>query len=1081
MKTILGPFHPYLEDALVDEILRLKEHDALSPLLVVLPSDALRRRIQICLAQERHLFLLNVQLLTFDQLSLRILAEMHSPAVLDVRDELFFVELLRQLIRMSVPGSAAFVGIEARAGGCSAVWQTLRDLRDAAIEPEVALEALQEGHFTGGLSQRTSDVLGLLQAVRTFCAEKKIYDRSELVQIGAQHVSRSKFLAQFREIFYYGFYDLTQTQLEFFEAVTRTYPATLFFPLLADSPPHPGWDFAARFYERYLQGRSESVRHFAARSANKAIPGTFALFDDYMQRSYEPPADNFACTVFNAFGIHDEIATVAKEILRLVDDTGIEHADIGVVARTLDDYGGVIKEIFSAHQIPIAGEIDEPLVQFPLTKAVIGLLNLPAQDYLRPHVIDLLSSSYFRFEIVGLNPKDVRPDLWDAATRELAICSGASEWERLHRYSGNGLLLSQRVLDEDARPPFVSASQIRALITVVNNLRADLNALPRRASWAEHVKHWQELLGNYLGVDRDRTAGRTMAEQLLQERILFIFEQLSALDQITTEISLSEFCETFQHWLGQAVAALTPINAPGVTVANATTARGLRFRALFIVGMNEGRFPRVIREDAFLRDRDREIIERDLGYKISQKLAAFDEEKLLFTLLVNSAAERLYCSFQRSDEGGRVLAPSWYLNELRRILGNDRISEQIIPRSSVEKAAAGPFQREGLLLPEELAIRLILAGDEAHSLIESANLSPDLFFQGLHAMDHLDRSTERLGPLDGMIEAPVQYWEQLLKRGLSPTALELYAICPYQYFARQVLGLERLERPEDDSGPSFAQTGELGHSILKLTYEDLIRRGYFEPEGRHDGFETVLAEAANIAFSEYAASNPTGYPLVWEILCETVTEVVRSIMVQDLAELAHSGYVPVAVEVDAMEPLPDDWQHPLAHLPIRGRMDRIDINRQQNRLRVVDYKFKSTPNSTVKETDLYRAALRGERLQPPLYVHLGKTMTPKNPEAAIEASFYYIAPRWREGPLVVKSFRGAELIGDMGGEIRATVAELSEGIRSGKFFMHRGDHCRYCEITEICRKNHPPSLWRAENDPETARHRRLRRKDPNEL
>ena len=73
----------------------------------------------------------------------------------------------------------------------------------------------------------------------------------------------------------------------------------------------------------------------------------------------------------------------------------------------------------------------------------------------------------------------------------------------------------------------------------------------------------------------------------------------------------------------------------GVAVSSASAARGIKFRALFIVGMNEGVFPRTIREDAFLRDRDREVLERDLGYKVSQKLAAFDEEKLMFTLLVN--------------------------------------------------------------------------------------------------------------------------------------------------------------------------------------------------------------------------------------------------------------------------------------------------------------------------------------------------------------------------------------------------------------------------------------------------------------
>ena len=156
------------------------------------------------------------------------------------------------------------------------------------------------------------------------------------------------------------------------------------------------------------------------------------------------------------------------------------------------------------------------------------------------------------------------------------------------------------------------------------------------------------------------------------------------------------------------------------------------FRALFVLGMNEGVFPRTIREDAFLRDRDREVLERDLGYKVSQKLAAFDEEKLLFTLLVGAARERLYCSFQRSDDSGRALAPSWYVDELKRALNeHGRECETInIPRSITEKTATPPFDRQDLLLPAELAIRLTLEAQDPTALIEACASLPNLYRQG---------------------------------------------------------------------------------------------------------------------------------------------------------------------------------------------------------------------------------------------------------------------------------------------------------------------------------------------------------------
>jgi hypothetical protein len=121
MRTILGPFHPYLETTLVEEILRVKGDDPFDALLILVPSDALRRRLKILLARERQLSLINLPILTFYQLSLRLFAEVHGALSPALSGDLFFEEALRQLIRAKEPGTAAFSGIEERSGGCAAL------------------------------------------------------------------------------------------------------------------------------------------------------------------------------------------------------------------------------------------------------------------------------------------------------------------------------------------------------------------------------------------------------------------------------------------------------------------------------------------------------------------------------------------------------------------------------------------------------------------------------------------------------------------------------------------------------------------------------------------------------------------------------------------------------------------------------------------------------------------------------------------------------------------------------------------------------------------------------------------------
>jgi ATP-dependent helicase/nuclease subunit B len=152
---------------------------------------------------------------------------------------------------------------------------------------------------------------------------------------------------------------------------------------------------------------------------------------------------------------------------------------------------------------------------------------------------------------------------------------------------------------------------------------------------------------------------------------------------------------------------------------------------------------------------------------------------------------------------------------------------------------------------------------------------------------------------------------------------------------------------------------------------------------------------------------------------------------------------------------------------------------------VIDYKFKFGVNPATQDKNLIRSALRGERLQPPFYYmlaeHWGEQHVTKPSRPAIEADFYYIAPRWSDGPLVSTHYGSEGLADKIGIATKQTIAYLADGVRQGRFFLNRGEYCGRCDAAPICRKNHPPSLWRADNDPLTESHRALREKDPKKL
>jgi ATP-dependent helicase/nuclease subunit B len=299
-----------------------------------------------------------------------------------------------------------------------------------------------------------------------------------------------------------------------------------------------------------------------------------------------------------------------------------------------------------------------------------------------------------------------------------------------------------------------------------------------------------------------------------------------------------------------------------------------------------------------------------------------------------------------------------------------------------------------------------------------------------------------------------------------------------------VLRLEGLDLPEQSSGPNAADLGELGHAILRGCYRHLIDADYFKGKTKDLDVAAIIDAVAQRAFAKYELDHPVGYPLAWEYTKETLTQLVHQFVNADLREISASGYVPVGLEVDRKEVFPAVWTEPLKGMEIHGRMDRIDYNSADNRLRIIDYKFKFSAQPSTQDKDLCRSTLRGQKLQPLFYCILGKASAGQAVQRSgpgVEAKFYYIARRWRDGPLVRVGFEADGLPEKLGSEIRKTVTALASGIRSGEFFMQRNPGCPYCEVAEICRKNHPPSLWRTENDPLTAPHRELREKDPEKL
>jgi ATP-dependent helicase/nuclease subunit B len=1058
LRIVSGPFQPVLDRTLVEDLRSCKADDPFAPLAVIVPSATLTERLKRLLAIEGRCSLLNVGVLTFHQLALRLRDDQarsadSGPAIpLALVDDFYFEQLIRQVVRQNLHGLEPLARLPESPGVWKGLWATVRDLKDAAVDPTVAVNALTEGLFEEEDRRWLETLFTLYPAVLEASRLLGVGSPDDLASSLGQALSSSTFLGRLRRLFYYGFYDLSQVQLSFFEAVARATPTTLYFPL----EPSPPYEFARRFFERHLLPLAETHENRAGEASSSHAP--------------------IELIVFNVIGAEEELATACREILTLVEVNGYRFDEIGVVARSLEPYQARLQSVFDRHLVPFTSTAGRPLVRDPLVKTLLQLVSLPSNDFDRAAVLDVLAAPFYRLEESSGPSTTPRPDLWRIACSTLGITKGEAEWARLSAPSVFTILQEARGdLDGEARAggKTVEPGQLTLLRTLVSRLISDCRALPPRGSVGRLTEAFQALVQRHFVIPgwtepNPSTSAEPPRLRLVGEMVRASLARLLQLDPLNVELSWEEWTELFRLALEDTTIPFEEDDHRGVQVLDAMTARGLAFRALFVIGVNDKLFPRYVREDPFLRDRQRVALESTLGYKIDEKLAGHEEERLLFELLCQAATHRLYLSYQRADEAGRVMAPSAFVATALRDPRFVAKREETVHRRLTARISAKPAIQDVLPAPD-LALGLLLQGQDARPVLDGIGKDRRLFEQGLAMIRTLERQSTELGSFDGLLNPRTPGLPMLDRQAVSPTSLERYATCPFRYFAEKVLRLEPVRQIEEDHLPAMT-LGTLVHESLRLSYTRLVALQWPDSIVSEATVRSTVSAAVTHAFASHAATQGTGHALLWMLASEQVVELVMAAVMADQEEYRASGFRPYAFEQEAEGTVSLGSAAAPTELKVRGQLDRVDVREDPPALRIVDYKFKQGGEMKQKDRNLPLAAVRGFNLQPPFYASMGLPSLPP----PSEVHFLFMAPKW-EKPIARSIFEASVLLRSTGESIRQTIRTLVEGIERGEFFILPDGYCDHCDFPVACRRNDTMTWWRSYRSPQARVLRRLRK------
>ena len=141
LRIVTGPFHPVLERALVEDVRSCKTDDPFAPLAVIVPSASLVEHLKRLLTRHEPRAFLNIHFLTFHQLALRLRDDLAPVSgagpeqSLMLVDDFFFEQLVRQIVRRTLPGLESLTRLPASPGTWKGLWATVRDLKDAVVTP----------------------------------------------------------------------------------------------------------------------------------------------------------------------------------------------------------------------------------------------------------------------------------------------------------------------------------------------------------------------------------------------------------------------------------------------------------------------------------------------------------------------------------------------------------------------------------------------------------------------------------------------------------------------------------------------------------------------------------------------------------------------------------------------------------------------------------------------------------------------------------------------------------------------------------------------------------------------------------
>lgn len=787
--------------------------------------------------------------------------------------------------------------------------------------------------------------------------------------------------------------------------------------------------------------------------------------------------------MFLAMNLSSEVEHVAKEIIKLVRDKNYKYKDIAIITKNIENYSAITKVIFAKYDIPVFIDEKKDLNQNLLIKYILAIFDILSKNftyeavfgYIKTGLLDIPEEDIFKLENYCIK-WGIKGNKWYKNDWEFGNLSA----EELTKLNEIRLQIVKPLLELKER---ISKNK------TVESISRDLYNFIQTNGVLDKIRNKIEAFSGETELVKEYEAGIKVTMQVLDELVMLFGER---------KVSFEKYKELIKIGLQNKDVGIIPATQDQVTLGDVDRSRSHNVKVVFIIGINDGVFPSINKDEGFLSDKDREKL-KEQGMQLAKTTTdRLYEEQFNIYKTLTVAEQQIYLSYTGADSEGRAIRPSVLIAKIKKIFPYIKTESDIIKKEDF------------VGLPEETFDELL---NNLYNLSNGEKINPiwsevyKWYNQNEEWKGRLQKAMEGLQYTNLPEKINNKNIEELYgnKMQTSISKLEQYRKCPFSFHLKYGLGLDENEKFEIKS----LDTGSFMHDVIEEFFEkaknkEIQIREISEEETEkiiHDIIMEKLLLAKNALFT-----SSKKFTILLKKLEKVVTESIKYIV----ASLKNSKFEILGNEVEfraggEYEPIRLELSNG-KKVELVGKIDRIDIAEDENGkyIRIIDYKS-SVKNielnevmfgmqlqlityldEVVSKTDVTPAGTLYFNLIQPIIPEANRKTTVeiereirksfkmkgliladvnvvKMMDTKLEKGYSYVVPAYidKEGKISpdLSNAVNKEDFASLQKNVRKIIKQISEEIYSGEipikpyYNKDKQTQCEYCEYKTICNFN----------------------------